>query len=117
MSWVKSGGCSGSTCPKSLAVPVIQSYTEKYMEKALGAPELCSALLCSAQQTWQDWGGRQAPSAGSSLLEYLFSARFTLNRYDKKIIREALQFVRCLVRTTFLLLLLLLGLTGWFALA
>lgn len=38
-------------------------------------------------------------AAGS---EHLFSARFTLSRYDKTIIREALQFVRCLVRTTFL---------------
>lgn len=51
-------------------------------------------------------------AAGS---EHLFSARFTLSRYDKTIIRGALQFVRCLVRTTFLPLLLLLGLTGWFA--
>lgn len=50
-------------------------------------------------------------AAGS---EHLFSAWFTLSRYDKTIIREALQFVRCLVRTAFLPLLLLLGLTGWF---
>lgn len=61
-----------------------------------------------------EMGSRLVASRCSSIYS---SAGFTLNRYDKTIIRAALQFVRCLVRTTFLPLLLSLGLTGWFALA
>lgn len=115
VSWVKSGGCSSSVCSESLTVSVIQSHREKYTEKALHVPEVCCALQ-------PDLAG---PQVASSSIRWIFTAWvwftwftwFTLNRYDKQIIRKALQFVRCLVRTAFLQLLLLLGLTGWFALA
>lgn len=113
---------SGAKCPGSRVVDAAEVSAPKAWQSRWSSltqrntwkrPYMClsSALLCSAR--WLGGHKLHPLDPGCSSI----NSWVTLNRYDKEIIREALQFVRCLVKTTVLLLLLLLGLTGWLALA